>query len=144
MKRKILRMLTLALSCVMLFTITASAFSTSTRASAYFSFTDVWATPTGSGNFAVEFEVNATKIMKEVGMTKIVIYERQSDGTYDDVKTFTRYNTSGLIATNNSFAGGTVYYKGKSGTKYYAMAVFYAKDSNGSEELYDETAVFTA
>ena len=144
MKRKILRMLTLALSFVMLFTITANAFATSTRASAYFSYTEVVAIPTGNGNITVEFEINATKIMQEVGMTKIVIYERQSNGTYNAVKTFTRYNTSGMIETNESYISSSVSYKGKTGTKYYAMAVFYAKDSKGSEELYDETSVITA
>lgn len=144
MKRKILRTLTLALSCIMLFTISATAFATSTRASEYFSFTDAWTTPTGNGKFAIEFEVNATRIMQEVGVSKIMIYERQSNGNFENVKTFTSDNTSGLIATNNSFAGGGVYYQGKSGTKYYTTVVFYAKNSNGSEKIYHDTPVFTA
>lgn len=144
MKRKILRMLTLSLSCIMLFTISATAFATSTRASEYFSYTEVLPIATGNGNITVEFEVNATRVMQEVGVSKIMIWERQSDGTYDNVKTFTRYNTSGMIEYNSSFISSSVSYKGNSGTKYYATAVFYAKNSSGSEEIYSNSRVITA
>lgn len=144
MKRKILRMLTLALSCVMILSITATAFATSTRASAYFALTDAWTTPTGNGSFIVEFDVTTTHIMQEVGASKIMIWEQQSNGTYSNVKTFTSDNTSGLIDTNESCAYASVTYRGKSGTKYYTTVVFYAKDSKGSEKIYHDTAVFTA
>lgn len=115
-----------------------------TRASDYFAATGVWATATGGGKFVVEFDINATDIMDEVGATKIVIKERQSDGSYDIVKTFTRYNTSGLIEKNSSCAYGKVSYTGTPGTKYYATAKLYAKDSNGSETMYQGSNTITA
>lgn len=115
-----------------------------TRASDYFAYTDVLAAPTSDGEFLVEFDINATKIMEEVGAEEILIYEQQSSGKYEVVKTFTRYNTTGLIDTNESCAYGKVYYQGTPGVKYFATVALYAKDSDGSETKYRDTRVITA
>ena len=122
----------------------AEAANMSTRASDYFWYTDAWATPTGNGSVIVEFDVSTTDTMKEVGATQIVIYEQQSTGVYKSVKTFTRYNTTGMIDTNCSCNYCRVSYSGTAGTKYYAVVTFYAKDANGSETLKMTTKTITA
>ena len=70
----------------------------------------------------------------------IYIWEQQSDGSYDNVKTY----TSGLIDTNTAASYRRITYSGTPGVKYYATVVLYAKDSDGSEKLYSSTNVITA
>ena len=94
----------------------------------------------GGGRVAVEFDINATDIMQELGAEKIYIWEQQSDGSYENVKTY----SSGLIDKNTADAYRMITYYGTSGVKYYATVVLYAKDSSGSEKLYSNTRVVTA
>lgn len=140
MKRTITRLLTMTLSCALVIAMLVPMAGAVVRASHYFSATEVIATATGGGKVVVEFDINATHTMDEVGATKIIIWERQANGTYTDVKT---YNTK-IVEENTPFAYGRVTYYGTSGTKYYATVVCYAKDSNGSEKLYRDTNVVTA
>lgn len=116
-----------------------------TQASDYFGCTAVYATATGGGKVLVEFEIDATHIMSEVGATDIYIYEQQSNGTYKNVYTFIsdEYYSS-MINTNSAFGDGGVTYQGKSGIKYYAKCALYAKDSDGSETRYYNTQIVTA
>ncbi|WP_337542806.1 hypothetical protein [Dysosmobacter sp.] len=140
MRRKATRFLSFILLTVFLFNSLLVANASTTRASDYFAYTDVWATALGSGRVAVEFDINATDIMQELGAEKIYIWEQQSDGSYENVKTY----TTGLIDKNTSAAYRMITYYGTSGVKYYATVVLYAKDSSGSEKLYSSTRVITA
>lgn len=114
------------------------------RASDYFAFTDAVAYAEENGKILIEADVCATETMDEVGVKSITIYEKQPDGYYDDVKTYTRYNTSGMIATNIYEHFKSITYQGTIGKKYYATIAFYAKNSDGSETLYCDTNVVTA
>ncbi|MGO5048706.1 hypothetical protein [Dysosmobacter sp. Sow4_B12] len=114
------------------------------RASAYFAFTDAVAYAEENGKILIEADVCATGMMDEIGVKSITIYEKQSDGYYDDVKTYTRNNTSGMIRTNNYEHFKSITYQGTIGKKYYAEIAFYAKDSEGNETLYCDTNVVTA
>ena len=90
MRTKVTRLLSLLLACMLLFSMLSSVGAVSNRASDYFSYTDVWATPQGNGKFIVEFDINATHTMQVLGADKIYIWEQQSDGSYDNVRTFNR------------------------------------------------------
>lgn len=115
------------------------------RASYYFSFTEVWATPLDDGKVLVEFDINATHIMEEVGAKRVYIYEQQSDGSYSNVFTFRSDNYySSMIDTNSAFGNGEVTYQGIPGRKYFATVAVYAKDSEGSETRYYDTNIVTA
>ena len=140
MGTKVTRLLSLLLACMLLFSMLSSVGAVSNRASDYFSYTDVWATPQGNGKFIVEFDINATHTMQVLGADKIYIWEQQSDGSYDNVRTY----TSGLTDTNTADAYRKITYYGTSGVKYYATVVLYAKDSSGSEKIYSDTRVITA
>lgn len=144
MKNKIYKFISFIFSFLLLISMIPSISAIEARASDYFAATGAWATAIGRGKFVVEFDINATKIMDEVGATKILIKERQSDGSYDIVKTFTRYNTTSLIEKNSSCAYAKVSYTGTPGTKYYASVTLYAKDSNGSEKMGVVTNTITA
>lgn len=143
MKRKIVRICGMIAALIMIISVMPKA-SAVTSASDYFWYIEAVAIPTSDGEFIVEFDVSTTKIMEEVGASAIYIYEQQSDGKYEVVETFTRYNTTGLIDTSAACAYGKVYYQGTPGVKYFATVVLYAKDSNGSESRYRDTNVITA
>ena len=115
-----------------------------TRASHYFSVTAAWATALGNGKILIEYDMASTDIMDELGVKTIEVEEKQPDGSYETVRTYNRYNTSGLIRTDNVCAGGSITYSGISGRKYYAIVTFYAKDSDGSEIMYHATNTVTA
>ena len=139
MIRTITRIFSIFLSTLLLFSIVSVAHA-STRASDFFAVTEVWATPQGNGKFIVEFDIGATHKMSELGAKAIYIWEEQSNGDYEIVRTY----SSGLIDTNTDAAYRKITYYGDSGTKYYATVALYAKDSSGSETLYSDTRVITA
>ena len=87
-----------------------------------------------------EIDIGATHKMSELGAKAIYIWEEQSNGDYEIVRTY----SSGLIDTNTDAAYRKITYYGDSGTKYYATVALYAKDSSGSETLYSDTRVITA
>lgn len=140
MKQKFKQLFSLLMVCCLFAGMTTIAHASAQRASDYFWYTEVVATPVGNGKFAVEFDINATHIMDKLGATEIIIWERQSDGSYESVKTY----TSGLMDTNTAEAYRRVYYQGTSGVRYYATVALYAKDSSGSETLYSDSRVITA
>ena len=113
-------------------------------ASYYFIGTDAVAYAEADGKIYIEAECIGTGVMDEIGVESITIYERQSDGYYDDVYTYTRYNTSGMIRYNNYEHFKSVTYQGTVGKKYYAEIAFYAEDSEGNETLYHSSNVVTA
>lgn len=144
MKRKIVSFYSFIIVLSLCVSVIPLANAALTRSSDYFAYTDVLAKATENGEFLVEFDINATDIMEEVGAKAIYIYEQQSDGKYELVETFTRYNTDGLIDTNTACAYARIYYKGTPGVKYFATVALYAKDNNGSETKYRDTNVITA
>ena len=68
----------------------SAALSASARASDYFSRTSVSATKSGSGTLRIKLNVVTTGAMRELGASEIIVYEKQSNGTYQDVFTFKR------------------------------------------------------
>lgn len=140
MKHMTKRLLTMAFSFALIAVMLVPMAGAATRASYYFAVTEIEATATGGGKVVVEFDVTATHTMDELGATKIIIWKRQSNGTYTEAKTY----SNSIIETNTAGAYGRVTYYGTPGTKYYATVVCYAKDSNGSEKLYCDSNVVTA
>lgn len=124
--------------------VTAFAAEDQTRASDYFVCYDVRCYAEGDGLILVEFDVDATHTMDEVGALNIIVYEQQSNGDYDDVHSFFYDENPGMITTNSAFHSGDVYYEGISGRRYYATCVFYAKDGNTSASRAYSSLIITA
>lgn len=143
MKKRILSLL-----CAMLVILSlpgvAFAAEVNPRASYYFSCTDVRAYAEPGSKILIEIDVDATHTMQEVGASYVYIYERQSDGSYDVVYTYTKEAYPSLIWRNSSCAYVDVTYQGTAGKKYYALVGCYARDSSGAETRYYETYVVTA
>lgn len=137
------RVVSLSMALLLGLCLSISGYATA-RASDYFAVTEAWSTALGRGKVLVEFDMGTTHKMDELGALHIIIYEQQSSGNYKSVKTFSRYNTSGLIEKDSTSAYGSVTYSGTSGKKYYAIVAFYAADDEGSEILQQFTNTVTA
>ena len=143
MKKRIIPIICLFLFSVNTFGIISA--SAASRASSYFWCTDVRAYAVGEGKVLVEFDIDATHIMEEVGAKRVYIFEQQSDGDYSIVYTFYSDDYySSMMDTNSAFGNGEVTYQGKPGVNYYAKCALYAKDSDGSETRYYNTQIVTA
>ena len=138
------RFFTLIAALTLTLTLLVPAACAAENASYYFSVTSAVACAEADGKIYVEGDCMGTGMMDEIGIKSITIYEQQSDGYYDPVHTYTRYNTSGMIIYNNYEHFKSVTYQGTVGTKYFAEIAFYAKDSDGNETLYCDTNVVTA
>lgn len=118
--------------CVIILAFTL-AIPASARASAYFSYTNVYADDIGSGTIRIKVHVLGTGTMQEIGATQVIVYEEQSDGSYDPVRTYTRNNYPSLISYNRASHISYVTHYGTPGKSYYALCAFYAKNSTGSQ-----------
>ena len=109
------------------------------RASDYISCTGVRAYAVGYGKVLIEVDVNATRLMEEVGASAIYIYKQNSSGTYDHVYTYLKDVYPQMIVQNSFFGYIEITYRGAVGHRYFAAVGCYAKDSNGSETLFFDT-----
>ncbi len=144
MKRKAICALSTLLFLVSLFSVAVPEGFALANASDYFSVTDVWATAQSGGKVRIDFDINATHQMLEVGAKAIYICEQQSNGKYTIVETYTSDDRPDFINTKSAFGDGYVVYPGTPGVNYYAILELYARDSEGSETLAFSTKVVTA
>ena len=144
MKKNTRRLCGLAVALTLALSIMIPMACAAEQASDYFAGTSAVAYAEANGQIYIEGDCSGTDIMDEIGIKTIIIYEQQSDGYYDDVYTYTRYNTSGMIAYNDYEHFKSVTYQGTVGKKYYAEIGFYAKDSDGNETLYHDSNIVTA
>lgn len=105
----------------------------SARASAYFSYTSLYAEDLGNGTISIKVHALGTGTMQEIGATQVIIYEKQSDGSYDPVRTYTKGDYPSLISYNRASHLSYVTYYGTPGKSYYALCAFYAKNATGSQ-----------
>lgn len=129
MKRIGQKQLSLLLCLVLLFTMAIPA---GARASDYFNNTYVSATAVGGGTLRIKVDVAASGIMQELGATEIIVHERQANGTYKPVRTFTRNQNANLIRKNCASNVISLTYKGTPGKYYYITAHCYAKNASGT------------
>lgn len=140
------RLISLLCALLMILSLPGVAFAATPRASYYFSYTDVRAYAKENCEILVEFDIDATHTMLEVGAKRVYIFEQQSDGSYEIVHTF-YYTDEGyydlMMDTNSMFGTGEVSYYGTPGVNYYAKCALYARDSSGGQTLYFNTLIVT-
>lgn len=129
MKRIGQKHLSLLLCLVLLFTMAIPA---GARASDYFHRTNISATAGGGGTLRIKLNIAATGTMQELGATEVIVHERQANGTYKPVRTFTRNQNPSLIRKNSSSNVVSLTYKGTPGKYYYITAHCYAKNASGT------------
>ena len=140
MKRTGTKTLALFLCLTLFFSMALSA---SARSSSFFDSTSVSATKAGSGTLRIKLNVAATGTMRELGATEIIVYEKQSNGSYKDVFTFKRDTYPTLVAKNRSSYITYVTYPGTPGKTYYVTAHCYAANASGSQYTWAGSSAVT-
>lgn len=125
------KIISLSLCIVML--VFVLAIPASARASAYFNYTNVYVDDKGNGTIRIQVHVIGTGTMQEIGATQVIVYEEQSDGSYDPVRTYTKNECPSLISYNRASHISYITHYGTPGKSYYALCAFYAKNSSGSQ-----------
>ena len=135
------RLFSLICALVIIIGLPADGFATEIepRASDYISCTSVRAYAVGFGKVLIEVDVDATRLMQEVGAEVIYIFKQNSSGTYDLVYTYDKAVYPQMIVQNSFFGYVDITYRGAVGARYYAYVGCYAKDSNGSETIFFQT-----
>lgn len=121
------------LCAVLLFGLSISA---SARESQCISSYDVKVSAVGNGKVSIQISILATDAMQELGAKMIVVNEKQANGSYKAVYTFTPDGYASLIAKDRvNFAVKTTY-QGTSGKQYYITAQLYAKNAKASSTIW--------
>lgn len=142
MKKGFIRIISLCLLMSLLIGSTLPAFAAAPPPDAeiqdsnYFYYKGLAAIPAGNGKLNISVSVKAKSIMTEIGATQISVFEKQSNGSYQEVRTYTRYNQSGMIFTHRSTANVNLTYSGTPGKYYYVTAACFCKNSTGSETIW--------
>ena len=144
MKKRILSSIFALLVMLTIPGVTAFAMEDEGRASDYFGYTDVRCYAEGGGLILIEVDVTAVRTMDELGASAVAIYEKQSDGSYDEVHCFYSNTTPGMTRSNTAFYSGDLYYQDVSGRQYYAVCTYYAKLGNTSASRSYSSFIITA
>lgn len=139
MKSGMKRLLSIALLCILMLSLVTTAYAVTPRASDYFAATGCAVYAKGSGKILIETDINATEKMDKLGLEAVYVYERQYDGTYNEVAVYTPEDTAGMMFVDTAFYEGDIYYQGMIGKEYYALVAFYAENAAGSEAIYRAT-----
>lgn len=143
MKKK---MMALICAALMALSLPGAAFAAEARGSGYITDASAELSAEPYCVLRVEFDIWTVPAMTELGVSKVVIYGEQSDGSYRSVYTFNYTNSvyyDSMMGTNSSSFSGELSHYGVPGTNYYAECTFYARNSAGSQTVTVETEVVT-
>ncbi len=133
MKKRAIHSLAIALLIVLL--LSTSVYAT-LEASQYLSYYNAYITKTGN-TIKVNFVVQGTKVMDQIGATEIYLYERpNSSSSWTLVQTYLYTDSayaSDMMDSNASFKIGDVSYSGTSSYQYMAYVTVYAEKNGGSD-----------
>lgn len=133
MKRRAFRVSVIVIVLALL--LSSVAFATM-DASQYLSFYAAYITKSGN-TVKVNFQVEGTRIMDQIGVTEIYLYEKtSSSGSWTLVQTFLASDTayaSAMMDSNTSYKDDYVSYSGNSSYQYMAYVTVYAEKNGGSD-----------
>lgn len=138
MKRKFFRII--AVTLIAVFYLGSAAMAAEICSSSYISYCSASVSATGGGNLRISFSVTGKSTMASIGATTIRI--KDSDG--NTVKTYSCASYPVMMGRNRGVYSGSVSYAGVSGTQYYAVVIFYAKNGSGSGSASYTTGRVTA
>ncbi len=131
----------LLISCML--TITANAQGITPYASDQIDAYDSNVVATGNGKIAIQFSVEATDLMKSLGASKIIIYEKYGEDGWMIVDVFNE-SDKGMTASGKHTYGTTMYFYGTSGVDYKVKVTIFATDYDGVRDSRTITNYVTA
>ena len=144
--KKFLRCLSLALVCMFLFNITASASnSILPQSSSYIMGTSADIIAESNGHLIISFSISSYGKMSEIGATSIELYENTGSST-KRVATYNSTNPSYsyIMGKNEGVHAEAVTYDGTIGYKYYAKVHLKACDQYGGDSVTTISPTVTA
>lgn len=129
----LLRFVAFILVCALITPCTVSATDTiQPYASNYLTSYSAYVYVTTSGQVQVWFDVTGTRVMDELGVLRIVLYESTDNNNWDDVKTFLYESTSGMLFYDDDYISSHVSWQGTYGNYYKAyVTIWGGKNGNG-------------
>ena len=113
--------------------LSTTALATARRASLYLNDYYVNSAALSGGKVVIEFDVDATKTVSQVGAGCIVLQEKNSSGKWTNVAYYYPVGYPDMVAYNRSSHEGSVSYYGTIGKQYRGIVTVYAKDANGED-----------
>jgi hypothetical protein len=133
MKNSVIRISVIVVLLALLLSTVAFA---SMEASHYLSYYNAYISKTGN-SVKVNFEVQGTGVMDNIGVTEIYLYEKTSTyGSWTLVQTYLYTNplySDAMMDTNISYKDDYVSYSGNSSYQYKAYVTVYADKDGGSD-----------
>lgn len=143
MKKNKLRFISVLLVMACLLTAAAGAYEIVPYASDQIGAYDGDAISCGNGRLAIEFSIEGTDIMKSIGSSKIVIYEKYGEDGWMIVEVFLEKD-EGMAVSGKSAYGTTMYYNGIKGMEYKVVITVFATDYNNVKDSRTVTRYVTA
>ena len=111
------------------------------RASMFFGASSVYFWHVSGNDYQVWFDVTAKSTMQELGASKIKVQRSTDEVNWTTVKTYNMADYSQMTDTNTARHYGCVPYSATTGYSYRAIVTLYAKNSNGTGEMNEYTAI---
>ena len=127
---------------MMLSTTAFAAEAANPRASNFFAASSVYFWQVSGSKYEIWFDVTAVDTMTELGASKIVVERSTDEENWTTVKTYKKENYSQMTtkAGTIGYANCVTYYP-TSGYVYRATITLYAKNSSGTGEMDETTAL---
>lgn len=133
MKNKVIRLSVIMIVLALLLSVVAFA---TTESSQYLSYYEAYITKSGN-TIKVNFAVEGTRVMDQIGVTEIYLYEKTSIyGSWNLVQTYLSTNpayASAMMDDNVGYKDDYVSYSGSSSYQYKAYVTVYAEKDGGSD-----------
>ena len=131
MKKRLTQIL--ALSVLVVLCLSTTALATARRASLYLNDYYVNSAALSGGRVVIEFDVDATKTVSQVGAGCIVLQEKNRSGKWTNVAEYYPVDYPEMVAANRRSHDGSGAAYGTGGKQYRGIVTVYAKDANGED-----------
>ena len=132
----------LVLVCAMCLSITAfAAEPVQPRASMFFMSSSVYFWHTSGNNYQIWFDVTAKSTMQKLGVSQIRVQRSTDEVNWTTVRTYNMEDYSQMTKSNTFKYANYVDYTATTGYAYRAIVTLYAKNSSGTGEMDEQTAI---
>lgn len=111
------------------------------RASSFFTASSVYFWHTSGNNYQIWFDVTAVGTMTKLGVSEIKVQRSTDEVNWTTVKTYDMADYSQMTRSNTSTHANYVPYTATTGYSYKAKVTLYAKNSSGTAEMTEYTAI---
>lgn len=140
--KRLIQLVCMVLVFVTMFSTMAFAAEIPTpRASNYFGSSSVYFWHISGNSYQVWFDVTALGTMQKLGASKIRVQRSTDEVNWTTVKTYNMADYSQMIDTNVARHVDCVPFSATTGYSYRAIVTLYAKNSNGTGEMDEYTAI---